>query len=292
MPVAPTHLLLRSADGELEASFEPRAGMLACSLRHRGEQLLGADGIPILHPWANRLASWGYAAGGREVVLDAASALLQADEHGLPIHGVLRDCQRWEAELDDAAGLSAVLDYGAHEDLLAVFPYPHRVELSIRLSGRALVVTTAVTATAEAPVPLTFGFHPYFRVPGVARADWTVELPERLELDLDDRQLPTGSARLHPAERGPLGARTFDHLFRPPAPTARFAVSGGGRRIVVETGSGYPYAQVFAPAAQDVICFEPMTAPVAALSTGRELRWVAPGETQSATFAVRVERAA
>src|SRR3954462_6857359 len=105
MPAPPPPLVLRSADGELEASFEPRAGMLGCSLRHRGEELLAAEGIPILYPWANRLAAWGYEAGGHAVVLDPGSPLLQADEHGLPIHGVLRDCQRWVPESDGGSAL-------------------------------------------------------------------------------------------------------------------------------------------------------------------------------------------
>src|SRR4051794_32043419 len=51
--------------GALEAAFVPDAGMVGCSLRHRGEELLGlrsglrgyADerktmGIPLLYPWA------------------------------------------------------------------------------------------------------------------------------------------------------------------------------------------------------------------------------------------------
>jgi aldose 1-epimerase len=62
-----------------------------------------------------------------------------------------------------------------------------------------------------------------------------------------------------------------------------FAVEGGGRRIEVAFEHGFPVAQVFAPAARDVVCFEPMTAPANALVTGAfEL---AP---YTATFAVSV----
>src|SRR4051812_40034730 len=99
---------LRLAAGELEARFDPAAGMLGCALRHRGEQLLGAGGIPILHPWANRLAEWGY---GDDVVLDPRSPLLEHDDNGLPIHGVLRACQRWEVLAAEATALRATLDF-------------------------------------------------------------------------------------------------------------------------------------------------------------------------------------
>ncbi|HEY3019595.1 MAG TPA: aldose 1-epimerase, partial [Solirubrobacteraceae bacterium] len=282
-PDAPLAALeLGSGDGELVARFTPHAGMVGCSLRHRGEELLAPGGIPILHPWANRLSDWGYEVAGRRVVLDRRSPLLRSDDNGLPIHGALHESALWQAHSDGDGALRAELDYGAHDDLLAAFPFRHGLELSVRLRGPTLAVTTTVTATGGAPVPLSFGFHPWFRLPGVPRAEWEVELPDRHELVLDRLQLPTGQTIRRPAERGPLGERTFDDLFRPLDVPARFALAGGGRRIVVEMGSGYPYAQVYAPPDADVVCLEPMTAPVNALTTGSGLRFVAPFARASA----------
>ena len=87
--------------GDLEAVFLPRYGMLGASLRHRHIEILrrvqdlevaaakgSTAGIPLLHPWANRLAGPRYRTAGREVVLDPSSPLLHFDEHGLPMHGV------------------------------------------------------------------------------------------------------------------------------------------------------------------------------------------------------------
>ena len=51
---------------------------------------------------------------------------------------------------------------------------------------------------------------------------------------------------------------------------------------------GYPCAQVFAPAAGQFICFEPMTAPANALRSGDGLRLVQPGERFTAAFSVAV----
>ena len=72
------------------------------------------------------------------------------------------------------------------------------------------------------------------------------------------------------------------------AEDARLVLAGGGREIAVEWAGGYRYAQVFAPAALDVACLEPMMASVAALSTGEDLEIAQPGERVSATFRVRV----
>jgi galactose mutarotase-like enzyme len=45
---------------------------------------------------------------------------------------------------------------------------------------------------------------------------------------------------------------------------------------------------VFAPAGRPFVCFEPMTAPTNALSSGRGLRWVMPGDQFTAVFSIAV----
>jgi galactose mutarotase-like enzyme len=296
----PRVIELIAPEGGLSARFATHAGMVGCSLRHRGEELLGLGGgldayvhhgkvfgIPLLYPWANRLGGWAYEACGRHVELDRGSPLLHGDEHCLPIHGALAGASSWRVVERGDASLTAALDFGAHPELLAVFPYPHVLELAIRIAGDRLTVETTVTAR-DAPVPLSFGFHPYLAPPGVARQDWWVELPARTALELDDHGLPTGRATELRSEAFVLGARTYDDLFAV-APDARFSVTAAGRRTTVELTAGYPYAQVFAPPDQAVVCFEPMTAPVDALRTHDGLRSVPAGGTATATFSVRVE---
>ena len=52
-------LTLSAGDGEIEAAFVPEAGMVGCSLRHRGEELLGRT-VALA-----RSARTGLAPGGR-----------------------------------------------------------------------------------------------------------------------------------------------------------------------------------------------------------------------------------
>jgi aldose 1-epimerase len=68
---------------------------------------------------------------------------------------------------------------------------------------------------------------------------------------------------------------------------AVFAVSGGGRRLEVHFDTGYPAAQIFAPPGEDVVCFEPMTAPTDALRRGG-YRCAHPGEPAVTQFSIRV----
>jgi aldose 1-epimerase len=88
--------LASPGEGEVEAAFVPEAGMVCCSLRHGGEELLGQRGglrvyvaergtmgIPLLHPWANRLSERRFTVAGREVALEPP-AQLSVDPNGLP----------------------------------------------------------------------------------------------------------------------------------------------------------------------------------------------------------------
>jgi aldose 1-epimerase len=301
---------LRSACAQLDATFVPTAGMVGASLRDGGEELLGRGlgvhcyarggttiGIPLLHPWANRLAADEYRVNGTAVRLRPDSPFVARDEHGLPIHGLLGGSPHWALCRSDANGngnvaaaLSAEIDFGAHPELLEAFPFPHRLALDVALRRRTLTVRTTLTATGEHPVPVAFGFHPYLRLAGVAREDWHVELPAMRHLELDARSIPTGASRPVAAAAGVQGTRTFDDGYVDVPDGAEFVVAGGGRRITVRLEQGYPAAQVFAPATDDVICFEPMTAPTNALNSGDRLSLVAPGERYTATFSITVER--
>jgi galactose mutarotase-like enzyme len=288
-PAALDTVTLRDPVANVSATFAPGAGMVCCSLVHEGEELLaqneGLDayartgatmGIPLLHPWANRLDGWSYEVLGRAVDVRAAEAIVAVEEHGLPIHGTLPRAWRvvasgWRLAAELAAGASAA------------FPFPHKVRLEAELSAATLRIRTTVLPTTTQPVPVAFGFHPYLALPGVPRASWRVELPVRCHLVTDERLIPAGAPERVEPYSGVLGESVyddgFDHLEQP----AVFALEGGGRRIEFAFEQGFPVAQVFAPRDRDVVCFEPMTAPANALVTGAFA--LAP---HTATFAVSV----
>ncbi|HSO53451.1 MAG TPA: aldose 1-epimerase [Actinomycetes bacterium] len=292
--------------GELEATFLPGLGLLGTSLRHRGQELLAlpggvagyrggnVTGLPLLAPWANRLPGWRYRAAGAEVDLDGLD--LHTDPGGLPIHGTLTAHGDWRLERlaaeDGSAVLQASLDYGAFPELLAAFPFPHRLTVTLTVREATLAVAITLEATGQRPVPVAFGWHPYLRLPGAPRAAWRLLLPDRVHRDLDDRGLPTGKTADEPAEADPVGDRTYDDLYAlGQGPAARhLGLEAAGRRLLVGYGQGYGHAQVFAPPGADFVCLEPMTGPTAALAVGTT-PLVDPGGSFTAEFTVRVEDA-
>jgi aldose 1-epimerase len=266
---------LRSPSGQTEAAFVPRAGMVGWSLRHKGEELLAhpaalsayvetghPTGIPLLHPWANRLASPEYEIAGRHVTLDLSSANVHTDPNGLPVHGLLAGCSDWKVLQQQDSRLKARVDFGARPELMAGFPFPHTLDLAIELSDGQIRIDTELIPTGDVPVPVAFGFHPYLRLPDLDRACWIVELPVSSRMQLDARMLPTGASepvRIPPA---PLAERSFDDAFASLTDPPEFAISGAGKRLSLRFGAGYRFAQVYAPPGSEFICFEPMTAPV------------------------------
>lgn len=290
-------VVLRS--GDLTARFAPGVGMVCCSLRDGDDELLGqrgglaayaetgsSMGIPLLAPWANRLSALRYRAAGADVVLDPERSPLRLDANGLPIHGVLAASRLWEAPpTSDAARLRARLDFGAHPELLAAFPFAHELVIEASLAGRTLTIETTVTPTGDRSVPLAFGFHPYLQIPYVPRAQWEVTLPVGRRAVLDDRGIPTGAWEPAGPLDGPLGEREFDDLYGD-LTGQQFLVRGGDRAISVRFEAGYPYAQVYAPRDAEFVCFEPMTAPTNALLSGEALPVVEPGGSFTARFSL------
>jgi aldose 1-epimerase len=289
--------------GDLRAVFLPDHGMLGASLRHKGVEILrrvedleaaairgSSVGIPLLYPWANRLAEPRYRVLGQKVVLDESSPLLHFDEHGLPMHGVPWPLLRWVVSEKRQDFMAAQLDWFS-SDLLALFPFRHRVELAVTLRPDGLTLETTVVASSAGPVPVSFGFHPYFGFAEPSRANWHLQLPAMRKLSLDGRGIPTGDEEPFGGFNAKLGGNNFDDGFALMDEQTTFSAIGATCKVSVELLAGYRYAQVFAPKDKDYIALEPMTAPANALTGGRGLRFVPPGERFRAVFRIHIDRA-
>jgi aldose 1-epimerase len=287
------------SDGELAATFVPEVNLVCSSLRHRGEELLGQRsglaayrergstfGIPLLYPWANRLAAWDYELAGRRVEL-AGSDLVRADpDTGLPIHGIRPAALAWEVVDQQPDRLEAVLNFDT-EPLLSVFPVPHRARYRAAVRDQTLSVRITVEGDE---VPVSLGLHPYFELPGVERADLLLALPVRRRDVLGADGIPTGETdAVAPHELdGPIAGRTFDAACPELEPEPRFAIEAPDRRIELRYGPGFPVAQLYVPPDKPFLAIEPMSAPVNALRSGEGLQWARSTRPFEAEFSISV----
>lgn len=295
---------LRDPSSSLTATYVPGAGMVCSSLadnradgdveylgQRRGLQAYISDaktmGIPILYPWANRLSANEYHVGQTHVNLTPGVDGVRADPHGAPIHGVLAANPNWQVIEHSQNTLVASLDWAADPALLATFPFPHSLTMSVTLTDRTLSVATTVTPTGMEPVPLCYGYHPYLTIPGVPREDWRLQTSTMRRRLVDDRGLPTGQCEEWPGGTMQLGSIELDDGFDEVDAGAVFALSGGRHRIEVTFDKGYPAAQLFAPGNDAVVGIEPMAAPTDALRQGN-YTMAAPGKPETAIFSIRV----
>ena len=226
-------------------------------------------GIPLLHPWANRLAP----AGVRR---------RRSDRHAARARGPLRAGPQWPADPRRAArrsrlaGLTGAGRPRARAAGLGCARAAGAVPVRARARARRGRLATGscrsrprCCATGSDPVPVSFGFHPYLALPGGRREEWRVALGASAAAGARRADDPDGRARSR-SSSGEFSSGTRigttawrASTLRPCSPSAP-----SGRRLTVTFDEGFAWAQVYAPAGEDFICFEPMTAPTDALNSG------------------------
>jgi aldose 1-epimerase len=286
--------------GDTSATFVPELGMLGTSLRHRDGEYLDlhggpsrvraghTTGLPLLAPWANRIRG-DYRVGPRRVDVSAAPEL-HYDGNGLPIHGTMLGRDGWEVERtgvssSGAARLVARFDATGVDAVMASFPFPHSLTITVAVRPGRLEVATALTATGRTRVPVSFGWHPYFRLPDEELDDLRLLLPAWQHMDLDDRMLPTGIEHREAAERRELPAEGLDDAYRLLARGRSLRLAGRRRALTMTPGAGYHFAQVYASGGSPVVALEPMVAAIDALGAGTA-PLVDPGDTYTARFRI------
>jgi galactose mutarotase-like enzyme len=291
----------------LVAAFVPKAGMVGTSLTLDGVELLGrrgglADyvqhgktfGIPLLAPWANRLAHPDQAAIGKEWQVRVGSPGVHPDEFGQAMHGLLAGCDAWtvdeHAATTDSARLTASLVFDESLDVFGSFPFAHTLTVTAIVSQSTLRIETTVHAPADSRVPVAFGWHPYFALADTPRSDWVINTPFTDRAELNELKIPTGRIVEAPISVGPLAERAYDDVFVNVGDGASASIAGNLYEISVRYESGYGTAVVYAPTTADVVCFEPMTTPTDPFGGTWPTIVVEPGESYGAVFAIEVVR--
>jgi len=310
-------VLLTDAAKGVEVSIVPSIGNRAYEIKVHGKNILhfpSADvgefqkrpessGVPFLAPWANRLNEQDFWANGKKYTFNMTLGNVRGP---LPIHGMLSTSPLWEvtevAADQESAHVTSRLQFWKSPDLMAQWPFAHEYEMTYRLADGVLEVRVTVTNLSSDPMPVVLGFHPYYRIPGIPRDEWTATLPARKMVAADDRLIPTGELKpLDLPNPLPLKGHTLDTGFtdfkRDADGRAHFSIESGGKKVETLFGPKYPVAVVWAPPApegqtRDFICFEPMTGISSAVNLQHEgkyggLQTVAPGAKWSESFWIR-----
>ena len=159
-----------------------------------------------------------------------------------------------------SARLAARFDWAAHDDLMALFPFPHELAIDVTLASSGLRVVTTVRPNGPVSVPIAFGWHPYLQLPRSPRDDVGGLAARVRGRDARRARHPDRAGRPVPAETAPLAGRDLDDLFalgtdRILTLAVRGPTDHDHLRRRVPVRGGVP------PAGQPFCAIEPMTAP-------------------------------
>jgi aldose 1-epimerase len=305
-------VILADAARKTEATILPSIGNMAYELKVNGKNILDEpegglakfkarpsfSGIPFLAPWANRLDQPSFYANGKKYIFNPGLGNVRGNA---PMHGFLNTSNAWkvvESKADaKSAWVTSRLEFWKYPDMMAQFPFAHTIEMTYRLQDGVLQVETLLRNQSAEPMPVSIGFHPYFRLTDSKRDQWKVHVPVRDHWVVDGRKIPTG--QIEPAGLADpllLEGHAFDdyynNLIRGADGRAEFWVQGEKEKISVLFGPKYTVCVFYAPAGREYLCFEPMAAMTNALNmsqagTYKDMQSIPPGGEWRESFWVR-----
>ncbi|SDX90306.1 aldose 1-epimerase [Modestobacter sp. DSM 44400] len=259
------------------------------------EMCTGARGQTFV-PWPNRIEDGRYEFDGNEQQLPLTEPGSSNAIHGLT---------RWaDWHLVHATGMS--LRLGHHLAPRPGYPYALRSDITYRLGAHGLSVETRSTNVGDTDCPYATGAHPYLS-PGTGTIDGLeVQLPADSWYPTDDRGIPIGRASVEGTDHDLRTPRRLGDLKLDTAFTDLTRGSDGGARLTTRRPDGwtttlwvdgaYPYLELFTGDSlpqtdqrRRGLGAEPMTAAPNAFRTGDGLVRLAPGETHTATWGLRLE---
>lgn len=246
----------------------------------------------VLVPWPNRVRDGRWTHRGRTLQLDITDAV-----HHTALHGVL--CGAAYQPVSRSASSIMLSAPVAHP---SGYPFHLDTAVGYHLVADGLVTTHSVRNAGSEPAPVALGAHPFLAIGDVPTETLTLTVDGVQHVDVDDQRIPVGATAVDGTAWDLRAGRAIADLDLDDS----WSVSGGpsvhtlrapdGRAVSLWADGNFGFVHVFVTrefpsygGAVTAVALEPMTAPADALNSGVGLRWLRPGETFSASWAIRYD---
>jgi aldose 1-epimerase len=241
-----------------------------------------------LSPFACRIQDGKYRFGDKEY------RFRRLFSDGNAIHGLLFD--KPFTVLEETGGETSgaiVLEYTyKKEDEGYPFDYDCQVRYILHPDS-VLEVVTAVTNLDKMTIPMTDGWHPYFRLGGKAD-NWELQFHSDAMVEFDDRLVPTGKLVQYNqfSTARPLGDTFLDNCFtlKPDLVSAACEIHHPANGLTVSffPDANYPYLQLYTPDDRDSIAIENLSGAPDCFNNKMGLLLLEPGRSQIFTVRYKV----
>lgn len=227
-------------------------------------------GMPVLFPVAGRLSEDSYR--------------FQDTEYFMPVHGLARNYP-WEVRaVSLTEGAEIVVGLRSNEETLQAFPFSFDMEYTYTLKGNTLAVKQNIHNLSAQIMPLSFGFHPYFKVMDKQKAK--VLLKSDRYKDMVSGNVVLASESPDFTKEPELGCLFLNVADK------RAVLLADRCRIEITFEQNYRHILLWSLAGEDFICVEPWTAKPDALNTKEDLLYVKPGESVQSFMNITVTKEA
>lgn len=268
------HSKVQIAGDEVAAEFVPERGGIVSRLSIGGDEVFYLDpatldtpkvrgGNPILFPNPGPLAEGTY-------------RHRSGKEYKLGQHGFARELP-WQLTWSD--GRNAELRLVSSDYTRERFPYDFDVRLIYRCSGSTFTVEQHWHNLGSEPMPIHFGFHPYFAVADADKGKVSISTDATCAWDnVTKKEVPFQGLDLTVQE---VDLHFIDHK-----PKETVMTRPGRRTLRITWDDPYKWLVVWTQKGKDFVCVEPWTARANALNTGDGLVHVGPRESRKSFIAI------